>query len=49
MVLSSVQNGIASVGHNLGVLRWHFGPEDKPDAARVTDVIIVEGSKIKAL
>src|ERR1700753_4413482 len=42
-------DGIASVSQNLGVLRWKFGPEDKPDLVRGTDVIIVEGGKIKAL
>ena len=42
-------DGIMSVGHNVGVLRWYYGPEDKPDMVRGTDVIIVEGGKIKAL
>jgi len=35
--------------NNIGVLRWYYGPEDKPDMVRGTDVIIVEGGKIKAL
>ncbi|KAI9774449.1 MAG: hypothetical protein M1839_001732 [Geoglossum umbratile] len=42
-------DGITSVSHNIGVLRWHYGPEDKPDLIGGTDVIIVEGGKIKAL
>jgi hypothetical protein len=42
-------NGIMSVNQNMGVLRWYFGPEDKPDMIRGTDVIIVEGGKVKAL
>jgi hypothetical protein len=42
-------DGIMSVSQNVGVLRWHFGPEDKPDMIRGTDVIIVEGGKVKAL
>ncbi|KAK9366679.1 hypothetical protein V1509DRAFT_629284 [Lipomyces kononenkoae] len=40
---------IMSVSQNVGVLRWYYGPEDKPDMIRGTDVIIVEGGKIKAL
>ena len=42
-------DGIMSVSQNMGVLRWYFGPEDKPDMIRGTDVIIVEGGKVKAL
>ena len=42
-------DGIMSVCQNMGVLRWYFGPEDKPDMIRGTDVIIVEGGKVKAL
>ncbi|KAH0543725.1 hypothetical protein FGG08_002041, partial [Glutinoglossum americanum] len=42
-------DGIMSVRQNIGVLRWYYGPEDKPDMVRGTDVIIVEGGKIKAL
>jgi hypothetical protein len=42
-------DGIMSTSQNLGVLRWHYGPGDKPDIVRGTDVIIVEGGKIKAL
>jgi SnoaL-like domain len=42
-------DGIMSVSQNIGVLRWYFGPEDKPDMIRGTDVIIVEGGKVKAL
>ena len=42
-------DGIMSVSQNVGVLRWHFGPEDKPDMLRGTDVMIVEGGKVKAL
>ncbi|KAH0551656.1 hypothetical protein GP486_007127 [Trichoglossum hirsutum] len=42
-------DGIMSVGRNVGVLRWHYGPEGKPDMVGGTDVIIVEGGKIKAL
>lgn len=42
-------DGIMSVTQNVGVLRWHYGPEGKPDTVRGTDVIIVEGGKIKAL
>ncbi|KAI9865352.1 MAG: hypothetical protein M1813_002241 [Trichoglossum hirsutum] len=42
-------DGIMSVRQNVGVLRWYYGPEDKPDMVRGTDVIIVEGGKIKAL
>ena len=42
-------DGIMSVSQNMGVLRWHYGPEDKPDMVRGTDVIIVEGGKVKAL
>ena len=40
-------DGIMSASQNVGVLRWHFGPEDKPDMIRGTDVIIVEGGRIK--
>jgi SnoaL-like domain len=42
-------DGIMSVSQNLGVLRWYFGPEDKPELVRGTDVIIVEGGKVRAL
>jgi hypothetical protein len=42
-------DGIMSVSQNVGVLRWYYGPEDKPDMVRGTDVIIVEGGKIKVL
>lgn len=42
-------DGIMSVCQNMGVLRWCYGPEDKPDAVQGTDVIIVEGGKVKAL
>ena len=42
-------DGIMSVSQNIGVLRWYYGPEDKPDLVRGTDVIIVEDGKIKAL
>jgi hypothetical protein len=42
-------DGIMSVSQNMGALRWYFGPEDKPDMIRGTDVIIVEGGKVKAL
>ena len=42
-------DGIKSVSQNMGVLRWNYGPEDKPDLVRGTDVIIVEGGKIKVL
>jgi hypothetical protein len=33
----------------MGVLRWYYRPEDKPDMVRGTDVIIVEGGKVKVL
>ncbi len=42
-------DGITSVSQNVGVLRFCFGPEEKPDLVRGTDIIIVEGSKVKAL
>ena len=42
-------DGIMSVSQNIGVLRWYCGPEDKPDTVQGTDVIIVEGGKVKAL
>jgi hypothetical protein len=42
-------DGIMSASQNIGVLRWHFGPEDQPDMIRGTDVIVVEGGKIKAV
>jgi hypothetical protein len=42
-------DGIMSVSQNMGILRWYYGPEDKPDIVRGTDVIIVEGGKVKAL
>ena len=42
-------DGIMSVSQNMGMLRWHYGPEDKPDMVEGTDVIIVEGGKVKAL
>lgn len=42
-------DGVVSVCQNVGVLRFCFGPEDKPDLLRGTDVIIVEGGKVKAL
>jgi hypothetical protein len=42
-------DGIMSVSQNVGMLRWHYGPEERPDMVRGTDVIIVEGGKIKAL
>jgi hypothetical protein len=42
-------DGIMSVSQNVGVLRWYYGPEDNPNLAQGTDVIIVEGGKIKAL
>jgi hypothetical protein len=42
-------DGIMSVSKNMGVLRWYYGLEDKPDTVRGTDVIIVEGGKIKVL
>jgi hypothetical protein len=42
-------DGIMSVSQNVGVLRWCYGPEDNPDMLRGTDVMIVEGGKVKAL
>jgi hypothetical protein len=42
-------NGIMSVSQNMGTLRWYYGPDDKPDLVQGTDVIIVEGGRIKAL
>ena len=42
-------DGVMSVTQNMGVLRWYYGPDDKPDMVRGTDVIIVEGGKVKAL
>ena len=42
-------DGIMSVSQNMGVLRWYYGPEDKPDMVRGTDVIIVEGGRVKVL
>ena len=42
-------DGIMSVTQNIGVLRWHYGPEDKPDMVQGTDIIIVEGGKVNAL
>lgn len=42
-------DGIMSVSQNMGILRWYYGPEDKPDMVRGTDIIIVEGGKVKAL
>jgi len=42
-------DGIMSVSQNMGVLRWYYGPEDQPDMVRGSDVIIVEGGKVKAL
>ncbi len=46
---TAISSKVAQVGQNIGVLRWHYGPEDKPDMVRGTDVIIVEGGKIRAL
>jgi len=42
-------DGGTSVCQNVGVLRFCFGPEDKPDLVRGTDIMIVEGGKVKAL
>lgn len=42
-------DGVMSVSQNVGVLRFCFGPDDKPDLVRGTDVMIVEGGKVKAL
>lgn len=42
-------DGGTSVCQNVGVLKFCFGPEDKPDLIRGTDIMIVEGGKVKAL
>jgi hypothetical protein len=42
-------NGIMSVSQNVGVLRWNYGPDEKPDLVQGTDIIVVEDGKIKAL
>ena len=42
-------DGSEVVARNLGVLNWQFGPTGTPDLIKGTDVILVEGGKVKAL
>jgi hypothetical protein len=42
-------DGEAVVTQNLGVLNWNFGPPADPDMVKGTDIIVVEGGKIKVL
>ncbi|KAH8883239.1 hypothetical protein GQ53DRAFT_753126 [Thozetella sp. PMI_491] len=42
-------DGEAIVTQNLGVLNWNFGPPTDPSLVKGTDIILVEGGKVKAL
>lgn len=46
---SFITDGQAIVTQNIGVLSWKFGPSTDPELVKGTDVILVEGGKIKAL
>lgn len=37
------------VSQNMGILRWNFGPNTQRDLVKGTDVILVEGGKVKVL
>jgi hypothetical protein len=42
-------DGEAIISQNMGIQSWNFGPEADPALVKGTDVIVVEGGKIKVL
>jgi len=39
----------AAVNHELGCLRWHFGPQGAPPAVAGTDIALVADGRIRSL
>ncbi|RDW58907.1 hypothetical protein BP6252_13383 [Coleophoma cylindrospora] len=37
------------ITQNLGVVNWNFGPNEDSELVKGTDIVLVEGGKIKAL
>ncbi|KAG9229510.1 hypothetical protein BJ875DRAFT_474656 [Amylocarpus encephaloides] len=42
-------NGSVIISHNLGILRWHFGPEGQKPLVEGIDIAQIVGGKIKVL